>query len=222
MGGGLVGALEGGALGFLDHFEIGAVGGGIAEVLAADFPGGGDDIALELDQLLSGTGFAGGGGFAVLLLGAGVALAEDFVEGPGFGEVEVGGGAAGLAIGAEVIGPGEPGDELVGLELEVFEGEDVGKGVTIVGGGVGGQGEELSFFADALKTDAVGEDAVVVPNGAVEADFLDRRGAEIAAWGDQAEFGDAIGEDLEDKGDGGTIGSAPGIFEVQEVGAGVG
>ena len=57
-----------------------------------------------------------------------LAFAEDFVESAHLGEKQVAGRAADLSIRASVIGPGKPGDELVGLNAEVLQPQHIFEG----------------------------------------------------------------------------------------------
>jgi len=121
--------------GFLRVVDRGGVGRerGRGGVLLAEFPDGDGDLALGFDEVVAGaaTGLA--------LLGAAAAggvFAEDFVERTDLGEEDVAGGAAELTIGTDVVGPNEPGDELVGFGVVLLEGKEMGElGFQRSGGG---------------------------------------------------------------------------------------
>jgi len=92
-------------------------------VLALEFPGGVDDLFLEVSELA-------GPVLALLLAALGLAvhsltLTEDFFEWTHFAKIKITGGTANLAIGSNVVRPEEPCDEFVGLNTEVFHSKDV-------------------------------------------------------------------------------------------------
>src|SRR2546426_2135366 len=86
-------------------------------MLALQIPGGADDLLLQFDQLAALASLTGLGLTARRLL----ALAKDFVKRPDFREVQIPSGAPHLPVRSDVVGPGVPGHELVGLDAEIFQ-----------------------------------------------------------------------------------------------------
>ena len=89
--------------------------------LAAEFPGGVDDLFLQLDQFL---GLLIGGLLLLLLLLlllAGITLTKDLLEGSDLGKEHIAVSAARLAVGPGVFGPEEPVDELIRFHFKGFQ-----------------------------------------------------------------------------------------------------
>ena len=122
--------LDRGLLRLLQHLAVlGELGGRFGTGLAADqLPGAVDDFLLQLRQLVARLGIA----LLTLLLfvlsrsARGLfALAEDLLERPDFGKEHVAGCPPRLAVGADVLGPEEVREKLVGRGIERFEVEHV-------------------------------------------------------------------------------------------------
>ena len=160
-------------------------------------------------------GFAGFGGVAL-------AFAEHLVEGANLAEEDVAVRAADLAVGADVVGPEEPAIDVVGLGMEVLEVDRVCKRMLDGGGDVGAEASELGLPSGADDAEAEGEDSEVVGDGAREVDFLEGRGADVAAGKGEAEVRGAIGWNLEGEGRADAVGAAVGVGEEKVVGGGGG
>ncbi len=168
------GLIDGGGLRVVQGADLG--GGGLGGGgLASDAPGAVENPGLEADQSHAGVSF----GWAA----AALVLAGDFVERAHGEKMDVAVGAAGFPVGAEVLAPGMPDDEVVGPGAEVLEPHEVGEGGP-AGAGTEGRGGDLDGAADAdLHDEAGGAEAEVVLDLGLEADFLQRAGA-VAGGGE--------------------------------------
>jgi hypothetical protein len=154
----------------------------LLHVLALEFPRGTDDLFLKIRE------FAGAILLSTLLpaLAAALhvlALAKDFFKGTDFAKVKIARGTAKLAIGSDVIGPEEPGDEFIWLNCEIFQTKNVAKFFLLFGGRIRAELDEGGFFSRNGIADAVIFDAEVVPDCAFEWDFLQWRRANVAPGG---------------------------------------
>ena len=156
--------------------------------------------------------------FALLFAGA-LAFAEDLFEGTDLAEEDVAGGAADLAVGAGILGPDEPAEDLVGFGFLLLEAELVLEGALLVSGDGGAEFDEVGLGADPDETEAVAQDAEVVPDRAVEVEFLEGGGADVAAWEGELEFGGAVGRDLEDELGRDLVGATVGVDQPEVIGA---
>ena len=186
--------------------------GGLAPL---DFPRRGDDLFLQLGELLGFLALAAGAFFRRLR--ARFVLAKDFLERPDFAEINVARRAPHLAIRPDVIGPQIKRDELVGLQAEALEREQMREGLLLARGRVGAEADHLGL----LPGDRVGEaeilQAEIIPRLALEADLLNRREARIAARRREFQLRRAVARDLEHEIGGHLVRAAGGIDELQFV-----
>ncbi len=179
----LRGLLDGRVLRFLEGPGVlGERGGRLRPGLASDqSPGPVDDLLLELGQLV---GLLGVLARLPFRLGrparGGLALAEDLLEVADLGEEHVARRAPGPIVGADVLGPEEEGDELVGLGAERLEVDQVLR-LRLPDRGLGVAQDDLArLAARGGVADAVPDHAEVVLDLRLELQLLDRGDADVA------------------------------------------
>ena len=172
----------------------------------------------ELGGLVAGRGFAA---FTRRTFAA-LAFAEDFVEGPDFGEEHVARRAAHLAVRSDVVRPDVPRDELVRLDLEFLQLEQVAEVLLFIRGGVGAEEKRLRLASGHRVGQAVIAQTEVIPSLGIEGDFLKRRHFLIAARREQLQVGRTILQRIEDELRRKLVRAAIGIDELQFVGRAVG
>ena len=149
-------------------------------MFALELPGGVDDLFLQFSEL---------GGAVALLTGLlllrlalhPLAFAKDFLEGPHLGEIHVARRAANLSVGADVIGPNEPGNKLVGLQAEVFKPKQALEGALFFGRNRLTQFNKLRLLTDQAVSQPVSLHPEVVPDRAFERNLFERGGPHITA-----------------------------------------
>jgi hypothetical protein len=168
-------------------------------VLAPKPPGSANDLLLQLSEfgglilaLLSGlTGLR----LAVHVL----AFPEYFLEGTDFSKEQVTGRTAGAAIRTDIVGPEEPGNQLVGLEMQVFQTQSVLESLFLFRGRAVSDLEIFDFLSRNRVPEPIRLQAEIVPNCPFKSYLLERRWPNIAAWRSQAKLGQSVGENIEDK-----------------------
>ena len=125
-----------------------------------------------------------------------LSLPIDLFEVPDLGEVHVPQGAADLAIGAQIFGPEVVGHQLVGLGLQVLEGDRVGHLLTVLARHLFHQHRLHGWASRQRIGDTRAGNAEVVPNRGLEVDFLQGRGFDIAGREQRLDRGWLIRNDL--------------------------
>ena len=122
FGGGPGGLGQGICLGIAHHSDIGGRRGSGALQL----PCGIDDLLLKFGQLrrlLTGT--TGPGWRRSFASRSFLALTEDFIKGPDFAEEEIGLGAAGFSVRADVVRPDKPRNQIIRLRALFLQAQQV-------------------------------------------------------------------------------------------------
>ena len=99
---------------------------------------------------------------------------EDFVKRSHLGEVKITGRPAHLSIRTGVIGPGEPGHQLIWFHPQLLEFHHMMEIPFLPPGHGASQFHELGFRTRPRDRDAKRVDAKVIPNRAVERKLLQR------------------------------------------------
>ena len=147
-----------------------------------------------------------------------LAFAIDFLERPHLGKEHVAGRAADLAVGADVVGPDEIGEELIGLSAESFEREEMFERLLLVRGRRFAQHQADRLAARHGVGQAIRAKAKIVPGFGLERDLLERGHSLIALGRSQFQFGRAILEDVDEELRGHLVRPAFGIHQLQVVG----
>ena len=163
--------------------------------LAMEFPGGVDNLLLQLYQFLHL--LAEPLLLFLLFLGtlAPLTLSKDFLKGSHLGEEHVAEGATGLTVGARVLGPKEPADQLAGFHFHILEGEQMrGKRLELTVGDLA-QFEFLHGAASEVVGQTMTEQTEVILNLRGESDFFQGRHLPVTARTDDANFRSLVGVD---------------------------
>src|SRR5207253_2314729 len=136
-------------------------------------PSGADDLLLQFSQT---------GGSIALLAGLfrglsihSLPFAKDLFERTDFAEEQVAGCAAELAIRTNIVGPKEPGNELIRLNAEVFELEQMLEGTFFFAGDGVTKLDEFGFLAGDCVTQTISLHSEVVPYRSFERNLLQWR-----------------------------------------------
>ena len=100
-------------------------------------------------------------------------LAKDFVKRPDFREIQIPSGAPHLPVRSDVLGPGVPGHELVGLDAEIFQPQNIFERLLFFGSDLAAQFDEARLLAGQSKSETIRAKTEIIPYRAVERDFLD-------------------------------------------------
>ncbi len=132
-----------------------------------------DDLFLQLGEF---AGLFSTAAAALLLLARihVLAFAKDLIERAHLGEIHVAAGPPQFTVGAGVLGPSIPGNQVVRFGTNFLELQQVGKGTLLFCGHAASEFNRLRFAAADRVREAIGRRAEIVPHGAVKTNLLQR------------------------------------------------
>ena len=196
---------------------IGSQRGG-GRLAALELPRRIDDLFLELGEAggRAALGLALFGRRRLPAIHAG-ALPEDFVKRPDLGKKEIALSAPAFAVRTDVVGPHEPGIQVIGLGVQRLQLEQVEKRRFFLRGHVLAERDDFGRLTAAGHAEPVRQHAEIVPGGPFENNFLQGRRAQVAPRRGQFELGRAVRQRLDDKEVRHLVGAAVGIDQLQFV-----
>ena len=99
-------------------------------------------------------------------------LAKHLFERTNLAKKQVAGGSPELAVGTDVIGPGKPGNELVRLQIQIFQSQEMLEGTLLFGWSVGSKADVYEVLARDRIANPKGLNAKIIKDSALKGDFL--------------------------------------------------